>query len=157
MTSTRRRLTGRIHVGLPPAEAFRLFTPRGERDWANDWEPRFPVPAADDAEPGTVFETSVHGERTIWIVIAREPGSRIRYARVSPGGAAGTVTVTIEPAAGGSDVEVGYELTALTPAAARELAEFADGYPAYLRSWQHAIAASCRADRIRTGGLRDPN
>jgi hypothetical protein len=32
-------VTGRIPVGLPPAEAFRLFTPRGEQDWAPGWRP----------------------------------------------------------------------------------------------------------------------
>jgi hypothetical protein len=51
------RLTGRIRVAQPPAEAFRLFTARGEQDWAPGWYPHFPVPAPDDTEPGTVFET----------------------------------------------------------------------------------------------------
>jgi hypothetical protein len=34
MTSVRQRLAGRIQVDLPPGEAFRLFTPRGEEGWA---------------------------------------------------------------------------------------------------------------------------
>ena len=37
-------------------------------------------------------------------------------------------------------MEVTYDLTALTPAAASSLAEFAATYPAYLQSWQAAIA-----------------
>ena len=138
------RLTGRIQVGLPPGEAFRLFTPRGEQEWVHGWQPRFPAPAPDDTEPGTVFETHAQGQHTIWLVTSREPGKRISYARVTPGDRAGTVTVTIGPSGGGSEVEVTYELTALTPAAAQELAEFAGGYPAYLRSWQEAIEASLR-------------
>ena len=141
MSGPRRRLTGRIRVALPPAEAFRLFTPRGERDWAHGWDPRFPSPAVDDTEPGTVFETSAHGQHTIWLVTGREAGKRISYARVSPGDRAGTVTVTLSPAGQHSEVEVTYELTALTGAAERHLTEFADGYPAYLQSWQDAIAA----------------
>ena len=92
MTSSQ-RLTGNIQVALPPSEAFRLFTPRGEQDWAPGWQPHFPAPAADDTEPGTVFETSAHGHHTIWLVTARQPGERISYARVTPGGLAGTVTV----------------------------------------------------------------
>jgi Polyketide cyclase / dehydrase and lipid transport len=144
MTGTRRRLTGRITVGLPPAEAFGLFTPDGEQEWAHDWHPRFPVPVPDDTEPGTVFETSAHGQRTIWLVTGRGPGTRISYARVTPGDRAGTVTVSVTPSGGHSEVEVTYDLTALTPTASHSLTEFADHYPAYLRSWQDAIAACLR-------------
>lgn len=141
MTGMRRRLTGRIRVALPPGEAFRLFTPRGEQDWVHGWHPRFPAPAPDDTEPGTVFETSAHGQHAIWLVTDRQPGQRISYARVIPGDQAGTVTVTLDAAGQHSDVEVTYELTALNGPASRKLAEFADGYPAYLRSWQDAITA----------------
>ena len=60
---------------------------------------------------------------------------------MTPGDQAGTVTVTVSPAGEHSEVEVTYELTALTSLAGRKLTEFADGYPAYLRSWQDAIAS----------------
>ncbi len=140
------RLTGRIRVGLPPAEAFRLFTPRGEQDWAPGWEPHFPAPASDDTEPGTVFETSPHGQPgthvppTVWVVTNRESGRHISYARMTPGDRAGTVTVELSAADGASDVEVTYQLTALSAAAEPGLREFADGYAAYLQSWQDAIS-----------------
>jgi hypothetical protein len=136
-----RRLTGRLHVGLPPAEAFRLFTARGEQDWAHGWHPHFPAPVPDDTEPGIVFETSAHGQHTVWVVTEREPGRRIGYARVTPGHQAGTVTVRLTAAGDGSEVEVTYRLTALSDAAGSQLADFADGYDDYLRSWQDAIAA----------------
>jgi hypothetical protein len=143
MTGTRVRLTGRIGVALPPEEAFLLFTPRGERAWAPGWEPHFPAPTPDDGAPGTVFETHGHGHghTTTWLVLTRHPGRLISYARVTPHDRAGTVTVTVEDTGGRSDVEVTYELTALTPAAAPGLDAFARGYPAYLRSWQDAIDA----------------
>ena len=141
MTSTQQRLTSRIQVDLPPDEAFRLFTPRGEQDWVHGWQPRFPAPTPDDTEPGTVFETHANGQHTIWVVTSREPGKRISYARVTPGEQAGIVTVTITDAGGHSEAEVTYQLTALTGPAARKLREFADGYPAYLQSWQDAITA----------------
>ena len=140
MTSAQ-RLTGHIQVALPPGEAFGLFTPGGEQDWVNGWRPRFPAPVADDTEPGTVFETSAHGQHTIWLVTGRQPGKRISYARVVPGDQAGTVTITISATDRHSDVEVTYRLTALTGPADRKLREFAGRYPAYLRSWQDAIAA----------------
>jgi hypothetical protein len=145
VTAGRERLTGRITVALPPEQAYRLFTPRGEQDWAHGWHPHFPVPAPDDAEPGTVFETRAHGQHTIWVVTSREQGRRICYARVTPGDLAGTVTVTITPSGGHSEAEVSYELTALTVAAQDRLREFAQGYPGYLRSWQDAISSRCVA------------
>jgi hypothetical protein len=141
VTGARQRLTGRIQVDLPPAEAFRLFTPQGEQEWAHGWQPRFPAASPDDTEPGTVFETVAHGQHTVWLVIDREPGERISYARVTPGHQAGTVTVTISAVGDRSEVEVTYELTALNEAADEELRGFGARYPAYLQSWQEAIAA----------------
>jgi len=141
VTGARQRLTGRIEVDLPPAEAFRLFTPRGEQEWVHGWQPRFPAASPDDTEPGTVFETAAHGQHTIWLVIDREPGERISYARVTPAHQAGTVTVTISTVGHRSEVEVTYELTALSDAADEELRGFAASYPSYLQSWQEAIAA----------------
>jgi hypothetical protein len=140
VTSTR-RLTGRIQVPLPPEEAFRLFTPRGEQDWVHGWRPHFPAPASDDTEPGTVFETSAHGQHTIWLVTDRQPGKRISYARVTPGDQAGTVAVVISAAGRHSEVEVTYQLTALNSLADDKLSGFADRYPAYLQSWQDEITA----------------
>ncbi|WP_211591987.1 SRPBCC family protein [Microbispora sp. H10836] len=138
----RRRLTGRLRVALPPAEAFRLFTPYGERDWVEGWEPLFPEAAEDDTAPGTVFQTHADGANTTWIVLRREPGRSVSYARVREGAHAGTVGVTLAPVPQGhSDVTVTYDLTPLTAAAEAELAGFAAGYPAFLRSWEDAIAA----------------
>jgi hypothetical protein len=39
---SRVRLTGQIDVALPPPRAFTLFTPSGERAWAEGWDPGFP-------------------------------------------------------------------------------------------------------------------
>lgn len=143
-TTARCKLSGRISVALPPADAFRLFTPRGEQDWAHHWNPRFPAPVTDDSAPGTVFETRAQGHGAVWVVTGREPGRRISYSRVILGESAGTVTVTLSPSGEHSEVEVVYEITALTNRASDELREFAEGYAAYLQSWQdeieHALA-----------------
>ncbi|TDD71002.1 SRPBCC family protein [Jiangella aurantiaca] len=142
MTGAHHDLSGQLHVALPPAEAFVLFTPRGEATWVPGWEPRFPVRTDDDTAPGTVFETGADGEHTIWVVLHRDPGRSISYARVTPGSRAGVVRVELSPGGdGGSDVMVGYELTALTEDAAAELQRFAAGYAEFLRSWEAAIAA----------------
>lgn len=137
----RERLSDRIHVGLPAEEAFQLFTPRGEREWAPGWEPTFPAPSPDDSEPGTVFETEAHGHGGTWLVTDRVWGRHIAYALVVPGQRAGRITVTLDTTERGSEVEVVYEFTSLSDAGARHLKQFAEGYTEYLHSWQDAIAA----------------
>ncbi len=137
----RERLSGRIQISLSAQEAFQLFTPRGEREWAPGWDPTFPTPSSDDSEPGTVFETEAHGHRGTWLVTDRVPGRQIAYAQVIPGQRAGRVTVTLDATERGSEVEVVYELTALSEPGAHHLKQFAEGYTEYLESWQDAIAA----------------
>jgi hypothetical protein len=137
---TRVRLSGHIDVALSPLRAFTLFTPAGERAWAEGWDPQFPCPAADDTEPGVVFVTR-HGDHdTTWVVIAREPPAAIRYVHVTPGHRAGIISVGCQPAATGTRVTVGYDLTALTPEANAELDRFAADYPHFLARWEQAIA-----------------
>jgi hypothetical protein len=136
-----RRLTGTLTVARPPSEAFGLFTPRGEQAWAPGWLPRFPVERADDSHPGTVFETDGQSGTVTWIVLDRDWGRRVRYARVTPRTTAGTVTVTLDPVGASSRVTVTYELTALSEAGRSELAAFADDFVAFLRSWEKAIGS----------------
>jgi hypothetical protein len=144
---TRARLSGSVR--LPPGyePAWFLFTPRGEKLWADGWDPVFPAPADDDTEPGTVFETAHGPQRTTWVVCAREPGRSVRYARLAQGRDAGTVTVTLDDGTGPDESRVAtveYDLTALSAEAATELARFAAGYPQFLRHWEEAIAAATR-------------
>jgi hypothetical protein len=138
----RRLLVGRFEVHLPRAAAFALFTPEGERRWADDWDPWFPVQPSDDSAPGTVFVTQTHGHGATWIVVERAEGRRMRYARVVDGVSAGTVTVDLADSVDGTtDVTVAYDLTALSDSGRRQQAAFADGYDAELASWEAAIAA----------------
>lgn len=140
-TNAQCRVAGRLMVALPRDHTFRLFTPRGEQNWVPQWKPHFPAPAVDDTAPGTVFETQAHGQTTTWVIVDSTSGRRIRYARVTPQVDAGTVTVTLEDVNGQSEVTVTYELTTLTDAANAHLNAFAARYPAFLRSWEDAIAA----------------
>jgi hypothetical protein len=121
---------------LAPADAFVYFTPRGEELWAPGWKPTFPDPVEDDTTPGTVFETAPD---TTWIVLDRVAGERISYARVRPGHNAGTVSVTLAPAAEGCTVEVTYAVTALGDEGRADWTALADDYAGYLRSWQEEI------------------
>lgn len=143
------RMSGHLSVALPPADAFRLFTARGEQDWVPGWEPRFAGDVDDDTAPGVVWETGRGDEHTIWLVVDSDPAHRVSYARVTPGSRAGTVTVVVTEVAGGSDVEVTYAMTALTEAAGRDLDAFAAGYAEFLGTWETAIAGLLAARQAR--------
>jgi hypothetical protein len=132
-------LTGEVLVDLPPQRAYACFTPEGERAWAGGhWDPRYPAGLADDTEVGTVFVTGA----TTWIVLDAEPGRFVRYARTTPGDRAGLVSVSLAGTPEQTRATVTYTLTALSDDAQAGLDEFAAGYPAFLASWQEAIAAS---------------
>ncbi|MFJ8210320.1 SRPBCC family protein [Streptomyces sp. NPDC096033] len=137
----RRVLSAALTVPLPPEAAFRLFTARGERDWVPGWDPVFPVETPDDTAPGTVWLTSSPEEETTWLVTSRDFPRSVSYARITPGVRAGTVTVALAATATGSEVTVTYDMTPLTPAAAKALDEFAADYPSFIHSWAGLIAA----------------
>jgi hypothetical protein len=135
------RCSGTVRLPRGVAAPLALFTPEGERAWAAGWDPRYPAPAGDDSEPGTVFQTSHGPHPGTWVVAGREPGRSVRYARVIAGQDAGTVTVTL---ASETEVTVSYDLTALSAAGAAHLAQFARGYQRFLAGWEEAIAAAAR-------------
>ncbi|HET9103669.1 MAG TPA: hypothetical protein VFN55_09975 [Solirubrobacteraceae bacterium] len=54
-------------------------------------------------------------------MIDRVQGARIAYAQVRPGERAGIITVTLETTEAGSEIEVVYELTALSETGAHHL------------------------------------
>jgi hypothetical protein len=128
-----------LTVELPAAEAMRLFTAEGERRWAGDaWDPRYPAPARTEG-PGAVFVTA-HDHQTTWIMVDQD-ATGVRYARVTPDVAAGTVAVTVIGAqATRTRVRVTYDLTALGDAGRVWLAAFAAGYDAEIADWEAAIA-----------------
>jgi hypothetical protein len=133
------RCIGVVRVPLPAAEAIELFTPEGERRWAEGWDPRYPSGDAQ-LEPATIFVTEGHG-RTAWVVVDAGP-RHLRYARISAD-AAGTVTVRfVGETAGSSTFEVAYDLTALGDEGRVHLDAFERGYADEMAEWERAIAAS---------------
>ena len=136
--------TAEITVGLSRGQAMALFTAEGERRWAEGWEPHYPQPARRDGA-GAVFTTGHGDHQTTWIMVDHLP-ERIRYARVTHGITAGTVSVE---AIAGDDhatrLRVTYDVTALSAAGESWLTEFADGYEREIASWAADIAAAVQA------------
>lgn len=133
--------TAEIMVALAREQAMTLFTPDGERRWADGWDPVYPQPDRRE-EPGTVFTTEHGGVLTTWIMVDHRPGG-VRYARVTAGLSAGTVTVdAVRSSESETVVRVTYDLTALAPAGQRWLEAFDAHYDAEIAGWSTDIAAA---------------
>lgn len=135
-----------IVLALPPAEAFALFTPEGEKRWIREWEPRYLHPASGEARAGMVFTTGAGDELTIWSLVDYDPRAlRSRYARVTPASRFGFVEVACDPEAAGTRVTVAYAFTALTPAGEAFLEGFGeDAFRAMIEGWKDLIEAWLR-------------
>ena len=135
-------LSGRVEVAAAPAEAFRFFTPEGERLWVPGWEPEYLHPADGTLAEGLAFRTLHGGEMTLWLVSRcdRAAGA-IEYVRVTPGSRMGTVLIQLSGAAGGGATEavISYRLTSLSPEGDRAVEAFATGFTEMLAEWERRI------------------
>jgi hypothetical protein len=116
-----------------------LFTARGERRWVEGWDPEFPAGEPAEEDEGTVWITTAGDRSTYWVVGAKD-ANRVRYARTTPGLTAGTVEVRLR----GSDaretqVDITYDVTALTEAGDAELDGFASTFEQTIGSWEELI------------------
>jgi hypothetical protein len=135
--------TAEVKVDLPQEEAMAMFTAEGERRWAEGWEPCYPDPGRRDG-PGAVFTTAHGGHRTTWVMVDHRPDG-VRYACVTHGLTAGTVTVEVVSSDDSSTrVRVTYDLTALGAAGETRLAAFDAHYETEMASWATDIAAAIR-------------
>jgi hypothetical protein len=134
--------SGAFEIPVAAGDAGELFTPEGERAWAEDWDPRYPDRGSDAVTPGTVFVTDRQGAEAVWVITSVESDS-IAYARFDPRGVMGTIEVAwtaLEAAR--TRVEVVYRSTATGEEMRPELAHFAAHYDAYLEHWRLAIESA---------------
>lgn len=137
---------GSVRLPRPVKEVLRLFTAEGERLWVPGWAPRYPAPVEDDTVPGTVWLTDSEHGLTHWVVAARTAHG-FTYGRITPGFTAGIVTIDAAPDADdGTDVRVGYHLTALSPGAEDHLDAFDAGFDDMLAEWQRLLDAWCAGE-----------
>ena len=138
-----RELIGQVRVNAPPHEAFRFFTPEGERLYVPGWAPEYLHPADGTLGEGTTFITRHGGEDTLWLVSrCDEPSGIVDYVRTNPGSRISMVSVRVRPAGdGSSEVSVGYSVTALSPEGEQAIAAFAAAFDERLVAWEQAIAS----------------
>ncbi|MBA3677177.1 MAG: SRPBCC family protein [Sphingosinicella sp.] len=116
---------GHFLLNLPAEAAFNLFTAEGERTWVPGWNP---VILGDiPQERGLIFLTGTGEEFTIWTVLETDPEAmRLSYSRVTPASRAALVSVSLAPDGEGCRVDVGYDITALSPDAASSLDAYSE-------------------------------
>ncbi|MFZ5543023.1 MAG: SRPBCC family protein [Pseudomonadota bacterium] len=145
----------RITVDAPVDKCFMFFTPAGETLWVDGWQPRYLHPADGRTEPGMVFTTGEVADHTIWMLVDFDRAAHYsRYARVTPGSRAGFVEVRCRAlAAGRTEVEVGYTLTALNEQGAQLLQAFeGERFMQMIDGWAREIAG--RLDRLMSADIR---
>jgi hypothetical protein len=139
-TSLRVCRRGRIALRGTLADVVPLFTAEGERRWVPDWQPWFPLPGHVH-ERGEVWTTTGPAGTTIWVTADRRADG-VLLARVTPDVAAGLVEVTCRPGLDGTtDVEVAYDVTALSDRGREVVAHLRDGFDEMLAMWQRLAQA----------------
>jgi hypothetical protein len=129
-----------IRLDAAPERAFGMFTPLGERAWAQGWDPEFLHPLDGEPCEGSVFITRAGGVETIWTTIAHDPPRRAAYSRVTPGLHAVIVEVRLRPSEdGGTRADVSYAFTALTSAGNDAVVEMVDGFGGWMEEWETSI------------------
>jgi hypothetical protein len=75
------------------------------------------------------------------MIVYSDPGRAIRYVRVIPEVTVAEVEVGLSAVPEGSEVTVGYRITALSASADALVATFAAEYAPYLAGWERDIRA----------------
>jgi hypothetical protein len=137
--------TARFHLPVPPERALPFFTPEGERDYVEGWDPEpLHAPSGSLAAAGAVFRTAAGGEETFWLALGLDPAAgTAAYVRITPGNRLGTVHVRCRAAgADRTEVEVTYRLTALAPAGESVLARMTEAaFAETIDGWRRDIEA----------------
>lgn len=134
-----------ITVGLPLAEAFPLFTPKGEEDWVPDWVPTYLRPETGETCEEMIFTTGEGDEKTFWTCLKWRPEEgHVRYFRLTPASRVAIVDVRCMPVGDAATrVTVGYEMQALTDAGRDYIAATSDGdFASMIDQWPELISAA---------------
>jgi len=136
--------TATLTLPAPREQAFPLFGPIREAEWAEGWEPTMifsETPLGEEA--GAVFTTRQPDEPdTIWLITQFDPAAFIiEYARVTPGVRTALVTIRCEAAGDVTHASVTYQFTALSEVGNSFVKGFSEiHYRHMMDAWQAAIS-----------------
>ncbi|MEI6243990.1 MAG: hypothetical protein WCQ64_02995 [Acidobacteriota bacterium] len=132
---------GDFVLPVPPADAFPMFDPVREAEWAEGWRIEAVCPRPFRLEADAVFEVpGPDGVVEVWTVLACDPAAcRVEYLAVAGRDLVRRVTVQCDPVAGGSRVSVRYRVTAWTAVGAARAAGYND---TFIAEWRAPVLAA---------------
>ena len=148
MTTFTAKRVGHSHTIVlndSPENLFHLFTPEGEKKWAEGWDFTPVFPSTREVEENMVFTTAAHDHGqmdAIWIITRYEPMAySIEYQRIEPGMKIGRIHVRLtETPPGRTSATVEYVYTALSQEGNEFVEGFSEiGYQHFIQLWQNAI------------------
>lgn len=135
--------THSITLAGPSEQIFRLFSPLGEKAWAEGWDPVVVYPPSGATQEGMVFTVrQPHGQSGIWTVAAYQPEEfYIRYLVVVPDSRVSVIDIRCAPNPDQTtQVQVIYTHTALSEAGNEYIATQTEAFHRHrIDSWQAAI------------------
>ncbi len=137
----RAKLTGSIMLSAPIHEAFPLFSPLGEKHWAEGWDPEIVSPAGGEWTRDMVFRTRDADQEVIWIVAELDlEAHRVAYFRTVPDLLVARVEVRCRAMGDRTEATVGYSYVGLSDAGNAQIAEWTEAaYRLKMEQWEKAI------------------
>jgi hypothetical protein len=156
-TETARQVSrcGSFDLPCSADTAFPFFSPEGERDWVQGWNPQPIFPGSIVFASDTVFRQGEGSQEVVWTILEADWTTHTaEYVRIAPASHTAHIVVNIEAAGNGSSrVTVSYTVTAFGDGASAVFEGFSkDAYAAKMREWQRNISACL--ERATTG--REP-
>lgn len=142
--------TGGFDLPCSADAALPFFTPEGEREWVNGWNPQPVFPDKIEFKRDTVFRQGSGDEEAVWTILDADPQlHRAEYVRVAPRSHTAHIIVKVEPLAGErSHVIVSYTVTVFGAHSAQILSEFSESaYAEKMQNWQRWISTALKNRR----------
>jgi hypothetical protein len=140
---------GTFLLPVRPAEAFPMFDPVREAEWADGWRIEAVHPRPFRFEKDAVFEVpGPNAVVEVWTVVDVDAEAcRVDYLAVAGRDLVRRVTVRCMAEGGGTRVMVRYRVTAWTPAGVARAGEYSR---AFIEAWRIPVLAAL----IRNGVIR---
>ncbi|MHC1728334.1 MAG: hypothetical protein AB9866_20415 [Syntrophobacteraceae bacterium] len=109
-----------------PDDVFPLLCPVREKEWVDGWDPLEIYTHSGFAEKDCVFTTGEENPESIWVITNFDYSRHLlEVVKVTPGMTVARITISLsENETGGTDAEVVYRYTAISP----DGEEFVKGY-----------------------------
>jgi len=146
MNAERCERTAELRFGHPIEPVFEMFTPEGERAWADGWDPRPIHPPGETGVRDAVFSTG-HSGHAVWVVAELDRANNVAgYVNFIAGERVTRVDVACDAvSADETRVVVRYVVTGLSEAGNAYVRRFDAHFDASMAEWQRSIAEALGA------------